>query len=61
MDVPSCLVSSGISLWSYSDIDRMVLECVFCQLWSLGDMMMALHEVGSLGRDVTQGPDVFVF
>ena len=23
--------------------------------------MMALHEVGSLGRDVTRGPDVFVF
>ena len=23
--------------------------------------MMALHEVGSLGRDVTRGPEIFVF
>ena len=60
MDVPPWLVSSGVSLWSYSEIDRMVLECVFCQLRSLGDMM-ALSDVGILGRDVTQGPDIFVF
>ena len=26
MDVPPCLVSSGISLWSHSEIDRMVLS-----------------------------------
>ena len=60
MDVPPCLVSSGISPWPYSEIDKMVLECVFCQLRSLGDMM-ALPDVGSLGRDVTRGPDIFVF
>ena len=60
MDVPPCLVSSGISLLSYFEIDRMVLECVFCQLRSLGDMM-ALSDVGSMGRGVTRGPDVFVF
>ena len=60
MDVPPWLVSSGISLWSYSEIDRMVLECVFCQLRSLGDMM-ALPEVGGFGRDMIQALDLFGF
>ena len=32
----------------------------YCQLRSLGDMM-APPDVGSLGRGVTQGPEVFVF
>ena len=60
MDVPPWLVSSGVSLWSYSEIDRMVLECVFCQLRSLGNIM-APPDVDSLGRGVTRGPDIFVF
>ena len=60
MDVPHYSVSSGISLCLSSEIDSMVLECVFCQLRSLGDIM-ALPEVGSLGRGVTQGLDIFSF
>ena len=60
MDVPHYSVSSGISLWSFAEIDSMVLECVFCQLRSPGDMR-ALAEVGSLGRGVAQGLDIFSF
>ena len=60
MDVPPCLVSSGTSLWLYSAIDSMEKAVCFGQLRSLGDTM-ALPEVGSLGRGVAQGPDIFVF
>ena len=47
MDVPPCLVSTGISLWSYSETDKM--GGILC-LWQLrrspGDMM-ALSDVSS--------------
>ena len=61
MDVPSCLVSSGVSLWLYSKFDSMGRVVCFGQLRrNLGEIM-ALPEVGSFEMGVTQGPDVFVF
>ena len=60
MDVPPCLVSSGTSLRLYSAIDSMEKAACFEQLRCLGDTM-ALPDVGSLGRGVVQGPDIFVF
>ena len=61
MDVPSCLVSSGVSLWLYSKFGSMGRVVCFGQLRrNLGDKM-ALTEVGSFEMGVTQGPGIFVF
>ena len=50
MDVPYCLVSIGISLQWYSEIDKIRWECVFHQLRNAGDTM-SLHDVGSFGEE----------
>ena len=60
MDVPSCLVSSWISLWWYSETDKIGWEHIFYQLRNLGDMM-ALPEVGSFGWNMIQVLDLFGF
>ena len=49
-----------ISLWWYSEIDKIRWECVSHQLRNAGDMM-TLHDVGSFGKECAQGLDVFSF
>ena len=61
MDVPPCLVSSGVSLWLYSKFGSMGRAVCFGQLRKNLGKIMALPEVDSFEMGVTQGPDVFVF